>query len=232
MKKGFSVDMSSKFNGKNNNETPKRVQYLQAMQAEEADLYVLNKVESEVQGVLGALQRIAELVKTNKKKPAVEDLHQKILAEYKKIQAYLSPDKDASNQQNLENNKQSVGGIELEKNPLIQEMGGMPLEVVSPEWRELTDEKFLDKAELENLVNKKLKERVDLANKLKAKNKLKQAPKLSAPSPALTPKYQQKIQNTLKYILKEIPAPAPAFTPAPRLAPSSAPKLRPHGGGN
>lgn len=229
--------MSSRSNSNNNHTTQVKdsdtipgLQYLQGMETEEADLYTLNKIETEVQGVLAALQRISELLATNKKGPAVEDLHQKILKEYQKIQAYLNPPQNEANQQEQpENSRQSIGGIELEKNPLIKEMGGMPLEVISSEWQELADQKPLDKTELENLVSKKLKDRVELANRLKLKNKLKQAPKAPGPSPSLTPKYQ-KIQNTLKYILKEMPAPP---RPAPMPAPThrfSIGKPRPGGG--
>ena len=112
-------------------------------------------------------------------------------------------------------NRRTSGGIDVEKNPLIKEMGGMPLENISSEWREQIEEKILDKAELENLVNKKLKNRAKLANQLKEKNKLKSQPKMRA-GQQITPKFKKiQMQETLKYILKEEPKPIPAPKPPP-----------------
>ena len=73
----------------------------------------------------------------------------------------------------LENKQRSSSGISVEQNPLIKEMGGMPLEVISAEWRDHIEGAVLDKSELENIVNKKLKDRAELANKLKLQHKLK-----------------------------------------------------------
>jgi hypothetical protein len=191
------------------------------MTKDEADGALLDAIGREVQGVLGAVQRIAELLETHKTVAPIEELQQKINAEVQKIKSLLEPEQSFNQQQGLENGKQKLGGIEIEQNPLIKEMGGMPLEVVSPEWQDLMLQNALDKTELENMVNNKLKDRVELANKLKLglKPKLAAAPKMHA-SPALTPKFK-KIQNTMKYIIKNIPTP-----PEPRPA---APRPRPQG---
>jgi len=191
------------------------------MTKDAADEALLEAIGREVQGVLGSVQRIAELLETHKTVAPIEELQQKINAEVQKIKSLLNPDQALDQPQGLEHGKQKLGGIEIEQNPLIKEMGGMPLEVVSPEWQDLMLQNVLDKTELENMVNNKLKDRVELANKLKLglKPKLAAAPKMHA-SPALTPKFK-KIQNTMKYIIKNIPTP-----PEPR---PTAPRPRPQG---
>ena len=187
----------------------------------DADQILLAAIEKQVEGVLGSVQRIAELLETHKTVAAVEDLHQKINSEVQKIRALLNPEQSPDQNQVLENGRRSLGGIEVEKNPLINEMGGMPLEVISPEWQDAM-QNMLDKTELENMVNNKLKDRVELANKLKLglKNKLAASPKMHAApsSPALTPKFK-KIQNTIKYIVKNIPRPDEPKPTAPRPRP-------------
>ncbi len=201
------------------NHEPSELKYIQNLQKEEEGTYLLDAVERQVQGALGAVQRIAEMLETNKTVAPIEDLPEKIRAEYKIIKDCLDPERSADNTLQANGNRRSAGGIQVEANPLIKEMGGMPIENISAEWKDIAGD-ILDKTELENLINKKLKDRVDLANKLK--NRLKAQPKLK-PGQQLTPKFH-KIQNTLKYILKEIPRPD---APAPRLAPSSAPRPRP-----
>lgn len=183
------------------------------------DDQLLSQIATEVQGVLGEIQYISELLEMNKNVAPVEDLAQKIKASYQKIKNLLEA--GSSLEAGLGENNRNTGGLNLEKNPLVEEMGGMPLETISAEWREIIEGAILDKAELENLVNKKLKDRVELANKLKLKNKLTNQPKLKIGQP-LTPKFK-KIQQALKYIIKEIPpAPAPKYVP-------SVPPPRPHG---
>jgi hypothetical protein len=188
----------------------------------DADQMLLAAIEQQVQGVLGSIQRIAELLETHKTVAPIEELPQKINAEVQKIRSLLTPKQSINQDQTLENGKRSLGGIAIAKNPLINDMGGMPLEVVSPEWQDLMLQNVLDKTELENMVNNKLKDRVDLANKLKLglKNKLAAAPKMRATpaSPAITPKFK-KIQNTIKYIVKNIPKPSEPKPTAPRPRP-------------
>lgn len=187
-------------------------------QKREQDLNLLTTIEKQVQGVLSEVQYIAETLETNKNVAPIENLNEKIKASYKKIKAYLNLEVSPEQDMNLQANQRSIGGIQVESNPFVKEMGGMPIETISSEWNELIEGEMLDKAELENLVNKKLKDRVELANRLKLQNRLAAQPKLKVGQP-LTPKFN-KIQNTLKYILKEIPPPpkpTPSRTiPAPR----------------
>lgn len=183
----------------------------------EDDLQLLTIIEKQVQGVLGEVQYIAETIETHKKVAPVEDIEAKIKKSYEKIKKLMNPENADPNLAETNANRRTSGGIDVEQNPLIKEMGGMPLEDISPEWREQIEGKLLDKSELENLVNNKLKNRVELANKLKAKNKPTAQPKLRA-GQQITPKFK-KIQETLKYILKEAPEP-----PAPAPKPLSVPR--------
>lgn len=189
------------------------------------DLQLLTIIEKQVQGVLGEVQYIAETIETHKKVSPVEDIEVKIKKSYEKIKKLMNPE-NADPNMALEGdaNRRTSGGINVEQNPLIKEMGGMPLEDISSEWREQIEGKILDKAELENLVNNKLKNRVELANKLKAQNKLKSQPKMRI-GQEITPKFK-KLQETLKYILREAPEP-----PKPAPAPQPLPTLRPPGYG-
>jgi hypothetical protein len=182
------------------------------------DLQLLTTIEKQVQGVLGEVQYITETIDTHKKIAPVEDIEAKIKESYKKIKKLMNSENvDPSIALEGNANRRTSGGIDVEKNPLIKEMGGMPLENISSEWREQIEGKILDKAELENLVNKKLKNRAKLANQLKEKNKLKSQPKMRA-GQQITPKFKKiQMQETLKYILKEEPKPIPA--PKPPLVP-------------
>lgn len=214
----MTVNRSGKEPPSGTHSAPPSMGFLRDVEAQqrEDELQLLTTVEKQVQGVLAAVQYIAEILSTNKTVAPVENINAKIKAAYEKIKALLNPDIDPD--QVLEEVKRRTsGGINLEQNPLIKEMGGMPLEVISAEWSELIEGQILDKAELENMVNNKLKNRVELANRLKAKNQ----PKLRA-SPQMTPKFQ-KIRETLKYILKEMPPPP---RPAPR---TTIPPPRPMG---
>ncbi len=197
--------------GEDKSSLPSSIDFIQKYAAEKQDddLMLLTTTEKQVQGVLGELQYIREILETNKKVAPVEDMPRKIKVAYEKIKALLNPQNEASLTQDLENaNRRTSGGINVEPNPLIKEMGGMPLEVISPEWQELIEGQILDKAELENLVNKKLKDKVDLANKLthKLKNKLTNQPKPKS-APVITPKFEKKLKETLNYILKNTPEP-------------------------
>jgi hypothetical protein len=185
-------------------------------QKREDDLNLLSIIDKQVQGVLGELQYIAEILETNKNVAPVENLNTKIKAAYEKIKAYLDPNTNLEQVMAIEANRRTVGGIQLEQNPLVKDMGGLPLEVISSEWSQVVAGKILDKAELENLVNKKLKDRVELANRLKLQHKLSNQPKMKI-GHAITPKFK-KIQNTVKYILKEMPPP-PKPTPARVITP-------------
>ena len=178
------------------------------------DLQLLSTIEKQVQGVLGEVQYITETIEAHKKVAPVENIEAKIKKSHEKIKKLMNSD-NADLNMALEGDakRRTSGGIDVEKNPLIKEMGGMPLEEISPEWREKIEGKPLDKTELENLVNKKLKNRAELANKLKAKNKLKSQPKMRA-GQQITPKFKKiQMQETLKYILKEEPKPMPAPKP-------------------
>jgi hypothetical protein len=193
----------------------------------EEDLYLLDVIQIQTKGVLGELQYIAEIIRTHKTVAEVEDLNAKIKAAYERIKKYLDPGFTPDQEEDL-SNARNAGGIQLEKNPLVDDLGGMPLEVISSEWQELAST-VLDKAELKNLINNKLKDRAELANRLKLKNRLGNQPKQRM-AQQITPKFE-KIQQTLKYILKEIPAP-PA--PAPHIDPPryrvDSPRPRPGGG--
>jgi hypothetical protein len=180
-------------------------------QKSEEELNLLTNVERQVQGVLGEVQYIVEIVETNKKIAPVEDIEGKIKAAQRKIDAYLSLSNDADPSIVQEqSNRRTSGGLDVEQNPLIKEMGGLPPEVISPEWREESQEKMLDKTELENKAQKKLKDRAELTNKLR--NRLAAKPKAA---PKITPKFAQ-AKPTVKLI--ERPAP-PAPAPAPKRTP-------------
>ncbi len=184
------------------------------------DLQLLTTIEKQVQGVLGEVQYITETIETHKKVAPIENIEAKIKESYEKIKKLMNPENaDPNMALEGEANRRTSGGINVEKNPLIKEMGGMPLENISDEWREkIEGEKILDKAELENLVNKKLKNRAELANKLKAKNRLKSQPKMRV-GQQITPKFTKiQMKETLKYILREEPKPMPApkLPPVPR----------------
>lgn len=184
----------------------------------EDDLQLLTVIEKQVAGVLGEVQYIAETIETHKKIAPVEDVEAKIKKSYEKIKQLMNPENADPNMEAESNaNRRTSGGISVEQNPLIKEMGGMPLENISPEWREQVEGKVLDKAELENLVNKKLKNRVELANKLKAKHKLNAQPKLRV-GQEITPKFKT-IRATIRYIVKEAPKPMPAPAPKPLTVP-------------
>ena len=181
-------------------------------------LQLLSTIEKQVQGVLGEVQYIVETIKTHKKVAPVEDIEAKIKKSYQKIKQLMNPE-NADPNMALEGdaNRRTSGGIDVEKNPLIKEMGGMPLEEISSEWREQVEGEILDKTELENLVNNKLKNRVELANKLQAKNKLKSQPKMRM-GQQIVPHFKR-IQQTIKYILKNAPEPQPVPAPRPNTVP-------------
>ncbi len=149
----------------------------------------------------------------------------------KKIQALLEQTPGVDAEADLNAKASNTAGVSgLEANPLIEDLGGMPLEAIASDWETFAQEAGIsDKAELENMI-KKIKEklqatfknRATLANRLKISNKpsFKNTPK---PGQAMTPKFKQ-VQEVLKYILKETPAP-PA--PAPRMR--ELPRPRPGG---
>ncbi len=185
----------------------------------EDDLQLLTGIDTQVEGVLSRIQAIAETIATHKESGyAVENVEAIIKRYYEEIKQLMNPENADPNMVLEANaNSRASGSIHVEQNPFIKEMGGMPLENISSEWQEQVEGKILDKAELENLVNKKLKNRVELANKLKAKHKLNAQPKLRV-GQEITPKFK-KIQETLKYILKEAPEPMPAPAPKPLTVP-------------
>lgn len=195
----------------------------EAEEQDKRDELFLTGVDGQVSGVLSEVQYITQIIGDNKVAP-VENIDGKIKKAIKKIKDLMNPEYEQNPDMAVDAaNRSSNDGInlELEKNPLLNEMGGMPLEDISPEWKELLDTQTLDKAELENLVNKKLKEKVEQANELKNKLKAKNRAtnKLQQKSaPKFTPKFQ-KIQQAMKYIIKEMPPP-PAPAPAPRFNPS------------
>jgi hypothetical protein len=202
-----------------------------AIQSSQEDLFLLDALNEQINGVLGQFQTIVELLDTHKKVAPVEDIQREVKKALKKIQALLNQEPGVEADADLSAQASNTGGVPgLEANPLIENMGGMPLESIASDWEAFAAEAGIsDKAELENMVKKikdklqeKFKNKARLANRLKATNKpsLKQAPK---PGQAMTPKFKQ-VQAVLKYILKETPAP-PA--PAPRII--EAPRPRPGG---
>lgn len=140
-------------------------------------------------------------------------MRKKIKDAYNRIQAYMA----AENQAELDAiaNKRDSGGINLEQNPLIRDLGGLPLEIISSEWAENVSN-VLDKTELQNLIRNKLQAKLKLAAQLRARNKPTNQPKPA--SPAITPKYK-KLEKTLDNILKAIPQPEPEPRPAPIFTP-------------
>ena len=199
------------------------------IQSSKEDLFLLDAMNQQIDGVLGQFQTIVELLDTHKKVAPVEDVQREVKKALKKIQALLNQEPGVEVGADLIAQASNTGGVSgLEANPLIEDMGGMPLEAIASDWEAFAEEAGIsDKAELENMVKKikeklqeKFKNRANLAHRLKATNKpsLKNAPK---PGQTMTPKFKQ-VQAVLKYILKETPAP-PA--PAPRII--EAPRPRP-----
>lgn len=188
----------------------------------EDELNLVSTVERQVNGVLSEVQYIAEILATHTKYKGegvvVENLNEKIRKSMEKIEAYMNPQPgEELTSTNVNRRTSSGANIDVEQNPLIKEMGGMPLEIISPEWDNQSNEKLLDKTELENQV-KKLKDRVKQANELKAKHKLTNKP-TAKPGQSLTPKFQ-KLQQTVKYIARNLPEPPkPAPAPRPTIAP-------------
>lgn len=185
----------------------------------EEDLGRLKAADQLITVVLGEMQYITKLMGHRTIAP-VEDLEQKIDAAYQKIDNYLN-----QNQQSLEQGtepQQSAGGPPLDKHPLLPELGGINLEwdKMDPEWRqELAGEKIQDKAEMQNVINKK-KEK--LQNRIK--NALKFANKMQnkiANKPGYRPVQKQVNELVTKYKLtleelknKPILKPeAPEYTP-------------------
>ena len=195
----------------------------EAEEQDKRDNLFLSAIDQPVAGVLSEVQYISQIIGDNKVTP-VENINAKIQKAIKKIQDLMNPAYDQNPDMALDSANQNANdgiNIQLEQNPLLNEMGGMPLEDISPEWSELIESPVLDKTELENLVNKKLKDKVEQASELQNKLKLKSQPsnKLKPKAaPKFTPKFE-KIQQAMKYIIKEMPPP-PAPAPAPRFNPS------------
>jgi hypothetical protein len=186
----------------------------------EDKMSLISVVEKQVQGVLAEVQYIAELLATQKKVKEdgaqVKDINEKIRKSIEKIKAYMDPQQEQALTAEAVNRRTS-GGVSVEQNPLVKEMGGMPLEIISTEWQDKMVGQVLDKTEIENAV-KQLKERVKEANQLKAKNKLTNKP-TSKPGQQMTPKFQ-KLQQTVKYIMKNMPEPVrPEPMPKPFITP-------------
>lgn len=178
------------------------------------DLLNLTVIDQHIQDVLTEINTIATMIKTNKKIP-IEDLHQKIKKALQKIKQLLNQNPALEQEASLSQAQSAMRDLGLEENPLIDDLGGMPLEVISNEWSEFDAEvtNVLDKTELENLIKKKLKNREELANRLKNSPALKNQPQ-NAPkaAPAITPKFEQ----TIQYIYKEMPPPPAPTPPAPK----------------
>ena len=197
-----------------------------AIQTQKEDLFLLDAMNQQINGVLEQIQYIVALLGTHKNIAPVEDLQQAIKKALKKIQALLQQEPGVEAEMDNGPTQQNTGAdLGLEANPLIEDLGGMPLESIAAEWQDFAKEAGIsDKAELENMLNKikdklqaKFKNRARLANRLKMSQKpsLTNAPK---PGQAMTPKFKQ-VQEVLKYILKETPAPAPEPRPYERPRP-------------
>lgn len=195
----------------------------EAEEQEKRDELFLSGVSKQVEGVLSEVQYISQIIGDNKVVP-VENINAKIQKSINKIKDLMDPRYEQDPDRALDSAHQRSNdgmNLDLEKNPLLNEMGGMPLEDISPEWNELIDRQVLDKTELENLVNKKLKDKIEQANQLKNQMKLRNRPasqpKLKAAA-KFTPKFE-KIKQAMKYIIKEMPPP-PAPTATPRFKPT------------
>lgn len=197
------------------------IEFIQNFEADkrEDEMMILTRMDQQIQAVFGELEYIVEILETHKNIAPVENIRKKIKDAYDRIKTHLDPNAKPEQEAGLEANRRAPAGFQVEQNPLINDLGGMPLEVISPEWSEMVEGNILDKAEMENLINKKLKDRAELANKLKLQNKLKAQPKLQA-TPKMTPKFTKTLKQTLEYIVKETPPP-----PAPKYSPS---KPRPY----
>ncbi len=211
-------------------------------QSSKEDLFLLDAMNQQINGVLGQFQYIGDLLDTDKKVAPVENKQREVDKALDKIQALLNQEPGVEADLAASARNTSGADLGLETNPLLKEdLGGMPLEDIAAEWKDFI-EGISDPTELENKAKEKrakkiqdikeklqakFKHRARLANRLKATNKpsLKNAPK-NTPKPGLTPQFKQviKVLNRIENTLKERPAP-PA--PAPRIV--EAPRPRPGG---
>lgn len=203
------------------------------IQGSKEDLFLLDALDQQINGVLEQIQYIVDLLATHKTVAPVEDLQREIKKALNKIQDRLNQAPGVERDTDQPVNAPAGGPSGLEANPLIEDMGGMPLEAIASDWESFAAEAGIrDKAELENMVKKikdklqaKLKHKARLSHRMKLSNK----PSLrhtAKPGQSMTPKFKQvkQLQAALKYILKETPAP-PA--PAPRI--HEVPRPRPGG---
>lgn len=146
----------------------------------EEDLNRLKAADDLINIVLGEMQYIGKLMGHRKIAP-VEDIQQKVDAAYKRIHDYINR-KGQALEQGTEPQQDSKSGPELEKHPLLPELGGMNLEwdKMDKEWmKELgLDDNIQDKAEMQNQVKEKLQNKIKNALKLanKMQHKIKNKP--------------------------------------------------------
>jgi hypothetical protein len=163
----------------------------------EADLALLSDTEREIDGILKILVDMTRLKQHEKNTAKVANLQALLQALAKKIKEALR--EKTENSENLEQRPQNAGPA-VATHPELQEMGGMEIKHISPEWESKENEldltgKLLDKAEIENKLKNKLKAKHELLHK--AKNQLK-----SRPVNRLLVKFEQKLKQ--KPVIKEV----------------------------
>lgn len=188
------------------------------------DLQVLTRLEQVMGVVFDALKDI-NLIQGHQNIAPVEDIEERLKENHKKIEEYLRKidEPEASQEASLAmggpggaGGRSSVdAAISLEEHPLLPKQGGMPIEQISPEWRQEAEgvANLQDKAELQNQLKNKLKNKLAFAmgqvKELQAK--LVNKPKMQ-PMNDLILKYKETLDLKVKPILQEVPE----LTPAPR----------------
>jgi hypothetical protein len=180
--------------------------------------------------LLGELHNIQELMGLNNI-AKVESLEEKIKKGYKKIQQYLSqyeqdPDMELGQQAGA-----PQSSLPVEQHPFLEDMGGMlkPDQLDAEFLKELGINQGLDKAEVKNQAQKKMKDRIQSALKVTSKlqNRLRAQPAFkpgAKQSNELLVKYKMALKMLEKPMLKpESPQPdyTPRNTPAPTPKPST-----------
>lgn len=197
--------------------------------ARQEDLRRLKAADDLLAKILEQVHYIGKLKAEQIEVAPVENIKEKIEKAQRKLYDYLNrPEQTAEQNQSLGAEQQQTPGdnIPIEKHPLLQDMGGMPLELDNIDQEFLKDlgvENTLDKSELQNQIKKKLENKLKMLNKLQAeiKHKVKN-------QPAYKPVQKQVNELVIKYkmTLDDLKN-KPVLQPEPELKYQPAPKWTP-----
>lgn len=201
--------------------------------ARREDMRRLKAADQLLSKILEQVHYIGKLQAEQKVAP-VENIKERIEKASRKLYDYMNRPENSEEKTltaGAEQQQPSGDNIPIEKHPLLQDMGGMPLELDNLD-KEFMDalglNNALDKTELQNQIKNKLENKLKMLNKLKAeiKHKVKS-------QPAYKPAQKQVNDLVIKYklTLDELkkkpvlqPEPELKYQPAPKWTP---PKLRP-----